>query len=214
MTLAVCFKCGQMKWGAFNHCGQCQARPRTDDELALSLAFTDHYFDRDTLQQIGSGIMSGSTPQLPDAWKAKLAPGVQEAKVMLGIDRAAKKPQALKRTKRFSPILILVLLFVVAAMIVGSLLDFIPWAIRHQLGYVVIPIAVLQLLWSWFKWRAKQRGDQNELDVLEETVQEHERGRHDNTEYIKEQMSFIERDHRRTPEVQRLLERARRAIED
>jgi hypothetical protein len=47
-----------------------------------------------------------------------------------------------------------------------------------------------------------------------ETVQGHERGRHDNTEYIKKQLVFIERDHKRTPEVQRLLERARRAIEN
>jgi len=29
-----------------------------------------------------------------------------------------------------------------------------------------------------------------------------------NTDYIKKQISFIERDHKRTPEVQRLLERA------
>jgi hypothetical protein len=67
-------------------------------------------------------------------------------------------------------------------------------------------------LWFRFKWRAKQRGDQNELDVLEETLEEHERGRHDNREYIKKQVLCIERDHKRTPEVQRLLDRARRAI--
>ena len=76
------------------------------------------------------------------------------------------------------------------------------------LGYVIVPVAVLWLLWSWFKWQTKRRGDQNELDVLEATVQGHERGGHDNTDYIKKQSSFIERDHQRTPEVQRLLERA------
>ena len=74
------------------------------------------------------------------------------------------------------------------------------------LGYVIVPVAVLWLLWSWFKWQTKWRGDQNELDVLEATVQEHERGGHDNTDYIKKQISFIERDHKRTPEVQRLLD--------
>jgi hypothetical protein len=86
--------------------------------------------------------------------------------------------------------------------------------IRRSVGYVIVPVAVLWLLWSWFKSHAVQRGDQNELDVLEDTVSEHERGRHDNTEYIKKQIFFIERDHKRTPEVQRLLERARRAIQD
>jgi len=98
-------------------------------------------------------------------------------------------------------------------MIVGTILDFIPWDIRRYLGYIIIPVAVLWFLWSWFKWHAKQRADQNELDVLEETVQEHKRDRHDNTEYIKKQIFYIERDHKRTPEVQRLLERARRAIQ-
>jgi hypothetical protein len=117
------------------------------------------------------------------------------------------------QTKRLISLFIVVLLFAVTAAIIGTILDFIAWDIRRFLGYVIVPVAVLWFLWSWFKWHAKQRGDQNELDVLEETVQEHERGRHDNTEYIKKQIFRIERDHKRTPEVQRLLERARRAIQ-
>jgi hypothetical protein len=81
------------------------------------------------------------------------------------------------------------------------------------LGYLIIALAVLWVLWSWFKRQTQRRGDQNELDVLEEAVQEHERGGHDNTEYIKKQVFFIERDHKPTPEVLRLLDRARRAIQ-
>lgn len=81
------------------------------------------------------------------------------------------------------------------------------------LAYVVVSVALVWFLWSWSKWSAKQRGDQNELDALEETVLEHERGRRDNTEYIKKQIFFIERDHKPTPAVRRVLERARRAIE-
>jgi flagellar basal body-associated protein FliL len=82
------------------------------------------------------------------------------------------------------------------------------------LAYVIISVAALWFLWSWSKSQNKRRGDQNELDVLEETIQEHELGRHDNTDYIKKQIFFIERDHNLTPEVQRLLERARSAIQD
>jgi hypothetical protein len=80
------------------------------------------------------------------------------------------------------------------------------------LGYVIISVAALWYLWSWSKSQSKRRGDQNELDALEETIQEQELGRHDNTDYIKKQIIFIERDHNLTPEVQRLLERARSAI--
>jgi TPR repeat protein len=98
MTQAVCFECGEIKWGAFNNCRQCQAIPRTDDELMLSLAFTDHYFEWDKLQQISQSIKDGITPQLTNAWKEQLAPAVQEAKRMLGIDRDARK--VLPRSKR------------------------------------------------------------------------------------------------------------------
>jgi hypothetical protein len=71
----------------------------------------------------------------------------------------------------------------------------------------------VRLLWAWLKWLAKERGDQNDFDVLEETVQEHERGKRDNTKYIKEQLFLIERDHTLTPKVHQLLERARRAVQ-
>ena len=56
MTQAVCFKCGDIKWGAFNHCENCGAMPKSDDELMLSLAFTDYYFDLAKLRQIGRDI--------------------------------------------------------------------------------------------------------------------------------------------------------------
>lgn len=54
MTQAVCFKCGEMKHGAFTDCPHCGGRPVTDDELVLSLAMTDHYFDLATMKQMGA----------------------------------------------------------------------------------------------------------------------------------------------------------------
>lgn len=213
MTQAVCFKCGEIKWGAFNSCAQCQSRPQTDDELMHSLAFTDHYFREDALREISRGIKSGNAPQLTDALKTKLGPGVQEAKAILGLERTTKKPEA-ERKKRFKPILVVLLMNVIALIVVVSIRDLIPSSIRRPLDYFIILAAALWMLWSWFKWRAKERGDQNELDVLEETVREHENGRRDNASYIKEQMIFIERDHKRTPRVRDILERARRAIGD
>jgi hypothetical protein len=91
MTHAVCFKCGEIKGGAFNRCRQCQAMPRTDDELMSSLAFTDHHFEPDKLQQISQSIRDGKTPQLTDAWKEQLAPAIEEVKRMMGIGRDAKR---------------------------------------------------------------------------------------------------------------------------
>jgi hypothetical protein len=49
MTRAVCFKCGAIKFGAFCPCPECGDVPATEDDLALSLAMSDHYFDMATL---------------------------------------------------------------------------------------------------------------------------------------------------------------------
>ena len=64
MTQAICFSCGELKFGAFVDCKSCNERPQTDDELVLSLAMTDHYFDLSTLMQMGESIREGCPPQL------------------------------------------------------------------------------------------------------------------------------------------------------
>ena len=70
MTLAICVKCGSFKHGAFNTCRECSYCPITDDhtdvDLAYSLAFTDHYFTKERLQQISASMKSGlPRPELP-----------------------------------------------------------------------------------------------------------------------------------------------------
>lgn len=64
MTMAVCFKCGVIKFGAFVPCPQCSATPKTEDDLVLSLAMTDHYFDMPTLEQMGAAVRDGNPPHL------------------------------------------------------------------------------------------------------------------------------------------------------
>ena len=59
MTQAVCFKCGELKLGSFCRCNICQSVPRTDEELVLSLAMSDHYFDLEVLEQMSDVIKSG-----------------------------------------------------------------------------------------------------------------------------------------------------------
>jgi hypothetical protein len=221
MTQAVCFKCGSLKLGAFSDCGSCGARPQSDDDLMLSLAFTDHYFDRASLERIGADVARGRGPQLDLTTREKLGPAVQEAKRLLGFGERSRQsaapctPRAIGAPKQsgiLATAVISILLFAVAVMIVGAARDYLPESVGRSLDYVIIPVAVLWFLWSWFKWHARQRGDQNLLDVLAATVQEHESGRHNNTEYIKKQIAYIERNQKLTPEVERLLERARVAI--
>jgi hypothetical protein len=72
MTQAVCFYCGAIKFGAFVACEQCNRIPKTDDELVLSLAMTDHYFERKTLEQMGANIKIGKSPHLDETTRARL----------------------------------------------------------------------------------------------------------------------------------------------
>ena len=50
-----------MKFGAFNPCEKCGVVPHGEDELAVSLAISDHYCDQKNLEQIGANIATGKT---------------------------------------------------------------------------------------------------------------------------------------------------------
>ena len=62
MTQATCFKCGEIKHGAFTPCPHCDQQPVTDDELVISLIMTDHYYDLTTLKQMGASIAENGAP--------------------------------------------------------------------------------------------------------------------------------------------------------
>ena len=64
MTAAICIKCGEFKLGAWTACPKCRALPRTEDERALALAMTDHYFDHATLEQMAQSVREGRPPHL------------------------------------------------------------------------------------------------------------------------------------------------------
>src|SRR5579864_7717300 len=97
MTQALCFRCGDIKHGALNRCNGCGVSPVTDDEVMLSLAFTDHYFNLASLEQVGREIKRGNRPQLGQAARSKLYPAVVEAKRMTGIGRCVEERTAGKR---------------------------------------------------------------------------------------------------------------------
>ena len=59
MTKAVCFNCGEFKYGAFVECDSCNKEPNTSDEFALSLAFTDWYTSSERLEEVRRSLQSG-----------------------------------------------------------------------------------------------------------------------------------------------------------
>jgi len=102
LTKAVCYHCGEFKKGAFTGCGSCKSAPNDDEEIVLSLALTDHYFDVATLSKFADAIKNGKKVDLTEAFRAELLETHEEFKsTILGkyfarsrearIDKSAKK---------------------------------------------------------------------------------------------------------------------------
>ena len=72
MTTAICYKCGEFKFGAMLPCQACGATPTTDDDLVLSVTMTDHYFDKKGLIEIGQKIKNGENIELPPSQKEEM----------------------------------------------------------------------------------------------------------------------------------------------
>jgi len=103
MTMAVCFKCGVIKFGAFVPCPKCHDCPETEDDLALSLAMTDHYFDMPTLEQIGASVRDGKPPKLDPETHAQLVDTIRSSGMLVkrqGMAKEASKTSESSSTNR------------------------------------------------------------------------------------------------------------------
>lgn len=88
MTTAVCFKCGHMKSGSFVPCNQCHTIPRSDDEMIISLAMTDHYFEQATLESMREYILEhGHAPDLDPESKKTFRKTFEEVKATGAIEK-------------------------------------------------------------------------------------------------------------------------------
>jgi hypothetical protein len=85
MTEAVCFHCGETKWGSFNACENCGSKPKSDDDLMLSLMLTEHNLSADEFVRFARSIKAGRPPVIPESERVKLRPAIEQAKVMMGI---------------------------------------------------------------------------------------------------------------------------------
>lgn len=92
MTVAVCYKCGEFKFGAFTPCEHCGALPATEDDLALSLMMTDHYFDRKTLDAMSTEVKNGKPLRLAPETRETLVRQIREFPGLLRFNKAARKP--------------------------------------------------------------------------------------------------------------------------
>ena len=64
MTYALCFSCGDTKFGALNPCPSCSA-PSTGD-INLDIAFSDHRIPKDSLEKLGEVVAAIHTESNDD----------------------------------------------------------------------------------------------------------------------------------------------------
>ena len=100
MTMAVCFRCGELKFGAFTPCQSCGVTPSSDDDLIVSIAMTDHYHSVADLEQMGQRIRDGDSPELSDDTRRELMESLHELRAADGVFAkmmARKPPEATGR---------------------------------------------------------------------------------------------------------------------
>ena len=109
-------------------------------------------------------------------------------------------------------LLLLLVTFAFAIVLVQGISGFVPWEYRQWLGYAAAVAGIFWIMRSWLRWRTKEIGDRNEIAWLYEVVDEQKRGIHDNRNLIHKALPSIESEHNPTPELEALVQRARRAI--
>ena len=80
MTKALCWQCGEFKFGAFTECLSCNAEPVKDEDLMISLLLTDHELSEDELLSYQERIRRGVKFQISEEIRQALLPAVEVAK--------------------------------------------------------------------------------------------------------------------------------------
>lgn len=66
MTIAICLKCGETKFGAFNPCEKCGYEPKMVEERARSMFLSGHYLAGPQLEFMGEQIKRGTRIQFEE----------------------------------------------------------------------------------------------------------------------------------------------------
>lgn len=90
VTLAICFKCGAKKDGAFGPCSACKASPRLEAELVFSLALCEHLSSPSQLLHHANEIKNHHRLTVPDSVLAQARAALNDPQLMamLGLKRS------------------------------------------------------------------------------------------------------------------------------
>ena len=85
MTKAICWQCGEFKFGAFLPCSACNSEPTDDYEIMVSLLLTDNDHSEDELLSLQERIRRGANVEITEEMRTALLPAVEVAKRISGI---------------------------------------------------------------------------------------------------------------------------------
>jgi len=100
MTEAICWKCGESKFGGFAKCPNCKAVPSGEDDLMFSLFLTDHFLGKEVMMEYQQRIRNGANLILDDETRSLLRPSVVEASRMMGISKSGMPSDSLEGVNR------------------------------------------------------------------------------------------------------------------
>ena len=140
MTKAVCWRCGDFKFGAFVPCSSCGGDPATEDDLLVSFSLTDHFLDEEQLLFYSKRIKSGSTLQLDDSTKDKLRPAV-----LVAARCSANSTNGIKQGYGSTPASSFqsnsLQIKPVTQSLIGRLVSYIVWLVVLLIGYQGLKLA-------------------------------------------------------------------------
>lgn len=80
MTQAICFNCGEIKFGSFTECGECCLTPVSDDDEVISFLLTDHFYDIDELKKLSNRINNGAEIDISEEIKQQVISDIKDAR--------------------------------------------------------------------------------------------------------------------------------------
>ena len=78
MTIAVCFKCGHIKFGALCKCDKCNTAPLTAKEKALSMVLTEFCLKGNDMDKYSKLIQEGTKITLDKKTEDKWIKGFKD----------------------------------------------------------------------------------------------------------------------------------------
>lgn len=98
MTRAVCFKCGSEKNGALLACQSCYSTPRSSEEQALSLVFSQHLSTELRLVQYSRDLRDRKNVSVPDDKLAQARNALKDPQLLAMLGTPTAAPTATKNS--------------------------------------------------------------------------------------------------------------------